>query len=809
MRTNVTGETIPKIRHVSGPCWNTELGGVKKIITRLHERSKQHGWQLYYWSHEAMDVFMNKCEIDELRRAYFNIRSEYRAAKADLFRIYVLFIYGGIWLDLRGFPRNDPDHLGLETIPRMFKHGPPPLLFSYAGLHKKKFNNEFGEIRNGFLMSSVCHPIWTLVWKRVVTMIKNYPLRWRAAAASCHVRDTSRTYYSADCDMTGREAVLCQGPLAMTAIVYPYLRDSGGLETSLPDSFQEFFKWETLPNYQEQQGLHLYRDAGRATEHLHYSKLTTPVVIIPVDQADDSGSSTSCASSAGKSASEMYSMHKYLFVSDSVLQLGSAGDESWLDSLRDCVIFDIRGGRTFRQHPWTNEIKHGKRFYEGVVFCASNDCMEKERPKHHLNPWSLKEGMKDKLTQLSQACDKLRFVLVGDCHTWKTDPRLATPENQQHFAYCQRQQLETAKSVPGIEVEHWIDADLKGLPVTEDGRHFDSGAASSLMKRLLHLLDVHSTTPPLEAGANDEASVHAEACNWIELWSDEHNASFFYNSVTDESVWTLDSSPWSKHWCHEQNRLFYFNRVTRESVWTLSKEQSYRDRCAANVVNSATALQGHEPSSQHVCPIAPLVQAVANGEDERADSADRPVTAHVGSPSRASLLFRQFGDYIESGEDKSDRCHRLFHVLWDGNFALRDDVAKASRPDDAKDKLERLFADALAVRKTYHGKSKDILSDEDLLRLQKEWIDDVWHAQKPEFSWLNNVDEDELNEVKKACFEKHLTEAETCEIFFMPLVANPFVEDGDNAQRLITALLQIPLLSPGPSGCEAKRRRKS
>ena len=148
-------------------------------------------------------------------------------------------------------------------------------------------------------------------------------------------------------------------------------------------------------------------------------------------------------------------------------------------------------------------------------------------------------------------------------------------------------------------------------------------------------------------------------------------------------------------------------------------------------------------------------------------------------------------------------------MLWNGNFALRPDVTDASRPDEAKDKLEHLFNDALAVRQKYNAESRDILSEEELLRLRKAWITDTWRIRKPKLSWLDNASEDEMNETKQSCFRGLLEEACTCEFFFMPLVGNAFVEDADNAQCLTIALLQIPFLSRVPSGCEAKRRRKS
>ena len=104
MDTEVEGLRIPKIRHAGGPDWETELGPIKELVENLHNKSQQHGWILRYWSHEAMDAMMSACEILPLRDAYFTIRQECRAARCDLFRLYVLFLQGGLRLDLRCIP---------------------------------------------------------------------------------------------------------------------------------------------------------------------------------------------------------------------------------------------------------------------------------------------------------------------------------------------------------------------------------------------------------------------------------------------------------------------------------------------------------------------------------------------------------------------------------------------------------------------------------------------------------------------------------------------------------------------------------
>ena len=70
MDTEEEGLQIPKIRHAGGPAWDTELGSIKEHVEELHNKSMQHGWVLRYWSHEAMDIKMNACNMLMLRNAY-------------------------------------------------------------------------------------------------------------------------------------------------------------------------------------------------------------------------------------------------------------------------------------------------------------------------------------------------------------------------------------------------------------------------------------------------------------------------------------------------------------------------------------------------------------------------------------------------------------------------------------------------------------------------------------------------------------------------------------------------------------------
>ena len=281
--TAVAGYTIPKIRHVTGPCWKTELGqGLVDFIRELHERSAPHGWICRYWSHAAMDAEMQRCPYVHLREAYFSIDPQYYVARSDLFRPYLLHEYGGLWLDLRGCPSVDMEMIGLEQIFRKCQGAPPPIILERCGgLHKQKFRGAYGQISNGWMASASKLAIWQRVIDNVVRMVADYHKRasWTAEG---QLVDNTLLYFTVPVSMTGREGVLCQGPLGATPVIHEYLIERGAVDQCMPECVRDVFSFNRLTPknsaWCNMQGRVFYRDAEKAVQHKHYSQLNTPII---------------------------------------------------------------------------------------------------------------------------------------------------------------------------------------------------------------------------------------------------------------------------------------------------------------------------------------------------------------------------------------------------------------------------------------------------------------------------------------------------------------------------------------------------
>jgi mannosyltransferase OCH1-like enzyme len=85
---------IPKIIHQSY---------TKTILTRL--RNATYTWSLMnnnykymYWSDEDCDEYIYKTGDEKIKEAYFSLHA--RAYKSDIFRLCILYEYGGIWADI-------------------------------------------------------------------------------------------------------------------------------------------------------------------------------------------------------------------------------------------------------------------------------------------------------------------------------------------------------------------------------------------------------------------------------------------------------------------------------------------------------------------------------------------------------------------------------------------------------------------------------------------------------------------------------------------------------------------------------------
>ena len=123
---------------------------------------------------------------------FHNIKPEYGAARADLFRYLLLYRNGGVYLDLKSTTLQPlaqtlaPDD---SFILSQWDNGPGRPFEGY-GLHKELTGSPGGEFQQWFLVSVPGHPFLRAVIERVLTKIDDYR-PWKEAVSRLGVIRTT------------------------------------------------------------------------------------------------------------------------------------------------------------------------------------------------------------------------------------------------------------------------------------------------------------------------------------------------------------------------------------------------------------------------------------------------------------------------------------------------------------------------------------------------------------------------------------------------------------------------------------------
>jgi hypothetical protein len=212
------GTTIPRILHqhflmgeAAIPC------EIRKIRHALLEANP--GWADSFWDAARAEAFIGEVYGDGVLERYRRIRPEYVAARSDLLRYLVLYVQGGVYLDVKSSCRLPLD----EAIRPQDRF----LLMSWGvtGHHELK-GIAYGELVQWAIVTVQGHPFLREVIARVLRNIDEYA-EWRTGV--------------------GRKGTLrLTGPVAYTLAIDPvrtmyphtYLHDPGErgfVYTMLPD----------------------------------------------------------------------------------------------------------------------------------------------------------------------------------------------------------------------------------------------------------------------------------------------------------------------------------------------------------------------------------------------------------------------------------------------------------------------------------------------------------------------------------------------------------------------------------------------
>ena len=142
------------------------------------------------WEHRLHDdasqrEFLESVCSDRFLKAYDRIEQRYGAARSDMFRYVVVFLFGGVYLDLKSGTSRPLDEIILPDDHFILSKwdNKPGGLFEDMGFHKRLRAVEDGEYEQWFIISEPGHPFLAETIENMLQIIETYnPFVYRDGA---------------------------------------------------------------------------------------------------------------------------------------------------------------------------------------------------------------------------------------------------------------------------------------------------------------------------------------------------------------------------------------------------------------------------------------------------------------------------------------------------------------------------------------------------------------------------------------------------------------------------------------------------
>lgn len=130
---------------------------------RLHDDASQR------------DILERVCS-DRFLRAYDRIAPQYGAARSDMFRYIMVFLHGGVYLDLKSGTARPLDDILLPDDHFIISQWDNKLggMFEGIGFHKRLREIEGGEYEQWFIIAQPGHPFLAETVENILHIIENY-----------------------------------------------------------------------------------------------------------------------------------------------------------------------------------------------------------------------------------------------------------------------------------------------------------------------------------------------------------------------------------------------------------------------------------------------------------------------------------------------------------------------------------------------------------------------------------------------------------------------------------------------------------
>jgi len=236
--------TIPKIIHQTAPQKHTLDTCLQSNILALQSLNPR--WEYRFYDDRDIKNFIKKHFGQDMQRCFSMINPIYGAAKADFFRYLAMYIYGGVYLDIKSKLNQSLDDVLLNNDNYILSHWRNKIGQEHEGWGLYSDLDIFGEYQQWHIIAAPTHAFLELVIKNVQSNIENYNIKK---------------------DGTGKLGVLkLTGPIAYTKAIKSIENDHSYRKVDIQDLG---FQYTIVYNHEN------ILKFGPT----HYSKLTDPIVI--------------------------------------------------------------------------------------------------------------------------------------------------------------------------------------------------------------------------------------------------------------------------------------------------------------------------------------------------------------------------------------------------------------------------------------------------------------------------------------------------------------------------------------------------
>ncbi|WP_048439943.1 glycosyltransferase family 32 protein [Caenimonas sp. SL110] len=134
------------------------------------------GWDYRFYDDAAVGAFIRKQCPPEIRTAFFRINPDYGPARADLFRYALMYLQGGVYLDVKSSAMRPLDQVVLPGDRFVLSQWPNRRSQAYAGygLHPELKQLARGEFQQWHIIAQPGHPYLRAVIRSVLRNIDKY-----------------------------------------------------------------------------------------------------------------------------------------------------------------------------------------------------------------------------------------------------------------------------------------------------------------------------------------------------------------------------------------------------------------------------------------------------------------------------------------------------------------------------------------------------------------------------------------------------------------------------------------------------------